>query len=58
MPYKIVDNPDGCASPRKRGERTCTECYYSQVDEHSNWTGSEQCWKAQCLTLKYAMPIR
>ena len=53
MSYKIVDNPDGCVHPNKRGERTCSDCYRSQVDEQNRWRGGKSCWEAQCLILKY-----
>jgi hypothetical protein len=45
---QIIDNPEGCVCPNIRGDRTCRECYYSQVDENK-WTGSRKCWEAQCL---------
>ncbi len=46
---RIKDNPDGCVNPSKRGERTCTQCYWSQVNERNQWTGDQRCWNAQCL---------
>lgn len=49
---RIESNPNGCVDQRKRGERTCAECYWSQVNEKNQWTGSERCWNAQCLVAK------
>ena len=45
---RIKDNPDGCINPSKRGERTCSQCYWSQVKNHQ-WRGDQRCWSAQCL---------
>ena len=45
---RVKDNPQGCINPDKRGNRTCVECYYSQVKD-GQWTGGERCWNAQCL---------
>lgn len=50
---RIKDNPNGCMDERKRGNRTCIECYYSQVNERNQWTGSQRCWdKGECLVLR------
>jgi len=46
---RLKDNPQGCSNPDKRGNRTCVECYYAQVNEHNQWTGNQRCWNAQCL---------
>lgn len=46
---KLKDNPSGCVDPQRRGERTCIECYYAQVNDKNQWTGNERCWNAQCI---------
>ena len=46
---RIESNPNGCVDQSKRGERSCIECYYAQVNDRNQWTGNERCWKAQCL---------
>ena len=49
---RIESNSNGCVDESKRGERTCAECYWSQVNEKNQWTGDERCWNAQCLVAK------
>lgn len=53
--YRIKDNPRACVNEKLRGERTCKECYWSQVDAKGQWTGSERCWNSQCLVV---VPVR
>ena len=48
---RLKDSPEGCVDPRRRGERTCTECYFSQVNDRNQWTGNERCWDAQCIVM-------
>lgn len=50
MAYPIKDVPENCVFPAFRGQRSCRECYYSQVHE-GTWTGGNDCWNAECLTL-------
>lgn len=49
---RIESNSNDCVDHEKRGERTCFECYYAQVDESNRWTGDERCWNAQCLVAR------
>lgn len=46
---KFESNPDGCVNQRLRGNRTCVECYYSQVRDNK-WMGSHRCFDANCFT--------
>lgn len=50
MAWPIKSNPDGCVNPERMGNKSCIECYYSQV-ESNTWCGSKSCWNAQCLVL-------
>lgn len=49
---RIENDQQACVDESKRGERTCAECYWSQVDENNRWTGDERCWNAQCLVAR------
>ena len=46
---RLKDNPSACVEPEYRKERTCLECYFSQVNEKNQWTGTQRCWNSQCL---------
>ena len=46
---KIENNPSACVNESLRGERTCAECYWSQVNSKNQWTGNDECWNSQCL---------
>lgn len=46
---RLKDNSNACVEPDYRGERTCRECYFSQVNEKNQWTGSQRCWNAGCI---------
>ena len=48
--YQIKEAPQNCVCPSMRGERTCRECYWSQVKD-GQWRGSQACWDSQCLVL-------
>ena len=50
MAYPLKSNPDGCCNPTLRGDRTCMECYWSQV-KHAQWHGSQRCFNSNCLVL-------
>ena len=54
MAWPIKSNPEGCVCPNIRGNHSCVECYYSQVNEHNQWVGSQSCWDAQCIVLDAA----
>lgn len=46
---RLRDNPSACVEPEYRRERTCRECYFSQVNEKNQWTGTQRCWNAGCI---------
>ena len=48
--HTIKDAPQNCVCPSMRGELTCGECYWSQVED-GQWRGSQACWDSQCLVL-------
>lgn len=50
MAYTLKSNPNGCVCSQRRGERTCLECYRSQVVNNS-WTGNTACFNAECIVL-------
>ena len=50
MLYRVIDNPEGCTNPDLRGDRTCSQCFWAHVNERNQWTGSDLCWEAACLT--------
>lgn len=46
---RLNDNPSGCVDQHKRGNRTCIECWYAQVNERNQWTGNQRCWNSECI---------
>ena len=46
---RLKDNPSACVEPEYRNGRTCRECYFSQVNEKNQWTGTQRCWNAGCI---------
>lgn len=47
--YRIIANPHGCCDKRKRGNKSCVECYYSQVNSRNQWIGTRDCFDAPCI---------
>lgn len=45
----LRDNPEGCVDPKRRGKRTCLECFWAQVNNENKWTGNKRCWNALCI---------
>lgn len=45
----ILNNECGCWNPEMRGDKTCKECYFSQVNERNQWVGSQKCYNSGCL---------
>lgn len=50
MAWPIKSKLEGCVNPKRKGNKTCIECYYSQVEDNT-WRGPQDCYNAQCLVL-------
>ena len=48
---RLKDDPEGCVDQQRRGERSCLECYLSQVNDENEWTGGERRLDAQCVVM-------
>lgn len=44
----LISVKSKCVNPDLRGNRSCVECYFSQV-EGNTWVGSQGCWRTACI---------
>lgn len=47
----LISVESKCQAPDKRGDKTCVECYFSQVDNRNSWVGSQRCWRSACIAM-------
>ena len=45
----LLDNPASCWKPEGEKPESCKACYFSQVGQSNQWTGSSRCLNAGCV---------
>ena len=44
----LISVKNNCVNPDLRGNQSCVECYFSQVEDNT-WVGSQGCWRTGCI---------